>query len=127
MSNHHFESTYQGERVLVDLGWDRPMQHHFLVVSKIEVKESDRASPVAAHELDDDEDFGDDGIVYSNLNEMEAFNLSLGYFKAKLQELEIAVPDSMFEQAEIDSFNNVGNRVVTHSSDGTFKENLAGR
>lgn len=126
MSNHHFETTYQGQPVLVDLGWDRPLQHHFLVVMKLTSVSSDSAV-VEASEFDDDDFDEEEDVVYSNLNELNAFGLPLEYFKAKLGELQIVVPESMFIQAELDGFNNTGNRMVRHAADGTFEENTAVR
>ena len=126
MSNHHFETTYQGEPVLVDLGWDRPLQHHFLVVMKLTPAVNESVA-VEADELDDDHFDEEEDVVYSNLNEANAFGLPLEYFRAKLGELAITVPESMFVQAELDRFNNTGNRMVRHSIDGTFQENSAVR
>lgn len=118
MSNHYFETLYQGQRVRVDLGWDRPLGHHFLVIMKLELPQAQHAS--LTKDAFDDEDEYDDEIVYSNLNEPDAFNLSLGHYRAKLQELGIQVPEAMFEQAALDGRHNVGNRVVTYAADGSF-------
>lgn len=98
MSQHYFETTRAGAPVTVLLGWDRPMQCFFLVV-----EDSER-------------------VVYSNLDEKNAFSNDLEYYLAKLQELEIEVPLTMFEQVSFDGSNNQGDRHVVYAANGDFQE-----
>lgn len=101
MSQHFCDSQFQGQPVVVILGWDRPLACFFMVVEK--------------------EGEEDEGIVYSNLNEKDAFKKPLGYFKKKLDDLGIKVPHSMFRQAELDR-DNGWNRRCFHDVDGEFGE-----
>lgn len=102
MSQHYFHTAHAGDRITVLLGWDRPLGHFFMVI--------ERPDPQP----------GQDDYLYLNLDEPDAFALDLDFFKARLDELGIQVPDSMFEQVRLDEQMRVGNRVVTHHADGTF-------
>lgn len=101
MSQHIFVGTAAPNRqVKVLMGWDRPLQHVFMVVEQLGDAAND---PV-------DEDL----YLYSNLDEPEPENMTLDDFRSKLEELKIAVPESMFIETDRDRANNVGNRVVRH-------------
>jgi hypothetical protein len=76
MRQHHIVTTYQGKPVAVLMGYDRPLKHYFLVV------ERDVAD-------DEDDDSAGSPIIYSNLNERDAFKKDLSYYRAKLSELGI--------------------------------------
>jgi len=112
MSQHYFTSTHQDHLITVILGWDRPLSHFFLVV---ECNDSQADSQ-------DDETEEDEGILYSNLNDPDAWGKPLAYYRGKLTELGIAVPESMFTETLLDETHCVGNRYVWHEADGTFKE-----
>jgi hypothetical protein len=105
MSQHNYATTYAGQPVNIMMGWDRPLQGYFLV---IELSES-RA----------------EGCVYSNLEDPALFPCmgmpdSLDHFLEKLDELNIAVPQAMIQQIEVDAALNVGNRYVRYASNGTI-------
>lgn len=114
MSQHYFNTTHEGQPVQVLLGWDRPLGNFFLVIEKLSEGQT-------AEEESDDED-EDDGYLYSNLNDENSFGHDLDYYKAKLKELGITVPETMFEQILTDQACNVGNRHVLYEADGTFSE-----
>lgn len=60
MSNHFFKTLHNGHAITVNLGWDRPMGHFFLVIPKpVELLDTDP-------DADDDGEFGGD-FLYSNL------------------------------------------------------------
>ena len=62
-----------------------------------------------------------DEYLYHNLNDSEFYaspRIDLDCFREKLASFGIRVPESMFEQAELDAQWNVGTREVTHSDDG---------
>lgn len=102
MSQHTIRThNAAGQPVQVLLGFDRPLGHVFLVV------EGEAAN---------------DGYLYSNLDDKNAFGRDLDYYRAKLAELNINVPESMFEQVTNDSRNNVGNRSVEYQPDGSFRD-----
>lgn len=104
MSRHVFETEYRGRPVTIVIGWDRPLQYHFMTVQRMDVTE-------------DEAEF-----VYSNLDEPHGFRLSLAYYQSVLEQLGITAPASMFSQAEADKTNNAGNRFVSHQADGTMAE-----
>ena len=104
MSQHYFETTYLNRPVRVTLGWDRPVQHYYLTVEYLDA----------------------DRYVYSNLQERKPFGFNLDDYRSKLETLGIAVPQSMFVQAQKDRADNAANRYVTHGEDGTFSEHFLG-
>lgn len=116
MSQHRFTSQLNGVGITVLLGWDRPLKYFFLVIEK----EMQAVPSGDSSELDDEDD--DDGMIYSNLCQPNAFELSLEDFRTVLAEHGISVPESMFEQVEMDGRNNVGNRSVYYKADGSFHE-----
>jgi hypothetical protein len=121
MSQHCFSTTHAGQRVSVQLGWDWPIGHYFMVIEWED--QGSAAMPVPCPKnagMDGRTD--EDTLLYSNLDEPEPFGLSLACFRARLTELGIEVPESMFKQVEIDRRNRTGNRQVWHAADGTFCE-----
>jgi hypothetical protein len=102
MSQHIFSTLHETLPVTVMLGWDRPIGHFFMVIERVDV---------------DSDDF-----VYSNLDEVEPFDKELSFYKAKLKDLGIQVPQCMFPQLEMDKKRGIGNRTVTYFVDGTFEE-----
>ena len=89
MSQHYFNTQQAGTPVKVLLGWDRPLGHYFMVIEKTAAAvASESASTAAQCEGDDDDDGDDDdGYLYSNLNELDPFGLSLDHFRGVLSEL----------------------------------------
>ena len=123
MSQHHFETERAGSPVAVQLGFDRPLGHYYLVVQDLAARRRAAAQLAQSDEaLDDDEEDGDDGCLYSNLYEPDAFELSLEHYRAVLHRLGIQVPAAMFEQVELDAFNRAGNRSVVYAADGSFAD-----
>ncbi len=110
MSNHYFSTVHKGYPITVNIGWDRPMGYFFMVILK----------PLEL--LDTAQAVEDGDYLYSNLHESNPFGKHLDYYRVVLGHFGIAVPESMFTETLQDSFNNVGNRVVTHQADGTFTE-----
>lgn len=98
MSQHYFTTTHNGDPVTVTLGWDRPLSQYFM-------------------SIDPEDDEGP--YIYSYLLEKKPCS-SLDYYKAKLDDLGIQVPLTMFEQVEGDRTFGIGNRCTQHSADGSF-------
>lgn len=116
MSQHtclaEFTST-KGKVIEVDvlMGWDQQLQQQFLVVEVLDfetVLDEDDLPEIARETANVSE-----GLVYSNLND-EFTGKDLPYFRNKLSELGIKVPDSMFEECEADQKANVGEREMFH-------------
>jgi len=113
MSQHTYLTTQGDKPVEILMGWDRPLQGFFMVVEAVAPNATD------VDEQDDD----DDGLVYSNLLDgtlcaQGGLSRELGYFKAKLVELKLTVPDRMLEEIEADARANVGNRCVRYGANG---------
>lgn len=105
MSQHFFDSSYQGQPVVILMGWDRPLQGFFLVVEFVE----------------------QDGFVYSNLEDWDlyfcgGFSSSVEYFERKLEALGLSVPAQMIREIQIDEAMNMGNRQVLYEPDGSIKK-----
>lgn len=100
MSRHIFETTHQGQRVQVVLGWDRPLQYVFMTVENLSASD-------------------DEGrFLYSNLDEgVEPGELTLDHFRSVLRGLGLNVPEMMFAEVDRDRAANVGNRVLVHTAE----------
>lgn len=95
--------------VEVLMGWDMPLQRHFLVV---DVTDSDLAEDDIPEAIKSTAS-AEEGIIYSNLFDANE-DKDLQYFQNKLAELGIKVPDSMIGACHSDRLNNAGNGHTTH-------------
>lgn len=105
MSQHTFRTIRNGEPVEVLLGWDRPLSRYFMVVETEAQAASDK-----------------DAYLYDNMSDPASLRgeTGLDHYRAKLTELGIEVPESLFIEVQIDANLNTGNRVVQHDADGTL-------
>lgn len=115
MSQHYFATTYQVRPITVLMGWDRPLGCFFLV---IEFNGDDQSVESGCADEED-------GLLYSNLNDRDAWRKPLSYYRDKLAQFGISVPESMFSESLRDEAFDVGNRHVWHEADGTFSEEAA--
>jgi hypothetical protein len=104
MSQHIFETKYEGDPVTVVMGWDRPKQDYFMMISK------ERGA------------FTPPFIVYDNDIDDRSKGEGLDYYQATLLELGIEVPQVMLQHVHHDCGFNVGNRVCTYAADGKFTD-----
>jgi hypothetical protein len=107
MSQHFYNTQFQEKDIQVMLGWDRPLQRFFLVITY--QNEQD---------YDEDDDFGE--VVYSNLNDKNLPDgdpkyQSLDYFKSVLSYFEILLPNEMLLNVYKDKLNNEGNKEVFYN------------
>lgn len=125
MSQHHFQTVHGTKAIDVVLGWDRPLHHFFLWVEHLRAPVAQTAGVVDADTEDPDlcdsveeppEDF-----MYHNLDDGASMGAGLSYFRCKLAELGITVPETMFTQVLRDKALNIGNRHVVYRPDGTFE------
>ena len=105
MSQHTFATTYKGRPVSLFMGWDRPLQGFFMVVTRDDARE-------CKHEL-----------VYSNLEDLLLIEFGglppvLDPFRDRLALLGIEAPARMIEEIERDALANVGNRHVSYDAEG---------
>jgi hypothetical protein len=111
MSQHQYVLNHNGASARVLMGWDRPLQGFFLVVSS---------------------DAEDDDWLYTNLGDPELFYCGglpgdLEYFRAVLASLDIALPPRMLLEVERDREINCGNRSVVYGTDGNIMSDSAQR
>ena len=114
MSQHCFKSqTATGRAVEVLIGYDRPLNGFFLVVSEAG----------AAEETDVDV------FIYSNLSDVELLDLGgltldLEHFKRKLNLLGIALPSPIEAELQEDRRRRVGNRFRLYNGVGQLLSDL---
>ena len=106
MSQHIFETqTSTGRKVEVLIGFDRPLNGFFLVVTDTQAEDPD------------------DAFVYSNLDDVELLDiggitLNLEHFKGKLAMLGIDLPEAIESEVRLDRAQRVGNRVCWYDAKG---------
>lgn len=106
MSQHIFNTNWNGKAISVLMGYDRPLDGYFMVIDRIQ-------SDQVGDELEDE--FENDDYIYSNLFESESHPKSLARYQHKLFELCIDVPVQMLEEIIEDRAQNIGNKRVLHS------------
>jgi hypothetical protein len=102
MSQHYFHTKHNNTEITVLMGWDRPLQGYFMVIS--------------------DKNKRGDEYIYSNLEDPQLCDAgglaeTIEPFVNKLNELGIEVPFDMLFGVELDGAFNEGNRQVTHEQD----------
>lgn len=111
MSQHHFTTHYKNKPVTVTIGWDRPLGHFFMFIEW-------KCGDVSPDDICDEP-------CYSTLDEVDAtkaFSKDWKHIKEQLAAMEIEVPQSMFDEAEKDRWQNIGNKDVWHQADGSFSD-----
>lgn len=99
MSKHIFRTQLESQSIEIQMGWDRPMQWYYLVISPI--SNGGR--------------LGDP--IYSNLDEEHPERLPLRYFWELLRKLGISPlpPDEMFDAILQDGLSNTVNQRTEYS------------
>jgi hypothetical protein len=101
MSQHYYHETDpDGSCITVLLGWDRPLQHVFLDVTK---ESNDRKT---------------EEMLYSNLDDPRSGGQGLVYYRSKVSDLGLCLPETMYAEVEKDQANNAGNRIAHHTHEG---------
>lgn len=93
MSQHrYFGGDESSSPVVVTMGYDRPLDYVFMTVQ------------------------ASNGVMlYSNLADPNAEDCQdVRYFESVLNEMNIAVPETMFHEVEKDQMNRAGNRTLRH-------------
>ena len=101
MSKHMADATHEWRPVQVSVGWDRPLQGFYLLVEYVDLA-----------------DDAESEYVFPNLSQSNPFPRSLDPCRDELQGLGISIPESMFEQAQLDQHRNVVNRICVHDAAG---------
>lgn len=104
MSRHHLRTVRGTSRLLVVIGYDRPLNEFFLQLW-------DDAPAAEAEEP-----------AYSSLDEPEADWRDIATVIRRLEELDVPVPRSMIDAVVADGVQRAGNRIVEHAPDGRATE-----
>jgi len=104
MTRRYFDGDYADRPIRVTLGYDRPLDEFFL--------------QIIYRPKDEDEELEDYPYVYVSLDDPDALTDDLEYFRAKLRELHIVVPESMFLAVNEDAADGVGNLIAEHFANG---------
>jgi hypothetical protein len=101
------------------MGWDRPLQGYFMVITRLDASSHEEAADDASED-DVEEDLL---LVYSNLDDPElavwgGLPPMVDHFRTKLGALGLQVPAAMLEAVERDGWLNVGNHQVVYDADG---------
>ena len=97
MSQHFFETQYNGKKVKVFAGWDRPLQGFFMMVEDLDASEG-----------------SDDPYIYNNLARKDSHPKTFEPFIHVLVDLGIIIPKEMIDEIVADGIANMGNKVVRH-------------
>ena len=100
MSQHIFKTTSFGRKCSVLMGWDRPLQGHFLVLENLDSEK--------------------EGYLYDNLSDPKLIEWgghppTVDYFVEKLAEFGISPPETMIQAIKEDARLNVGNKLVHYA------------
>ncbi len=104
MSRHSIITTTEsGVEVYVVIGYDRPLNFVFCTVER--GKDSD-------------------DMLYSNLDDENAgtSQQDVRYYESVLADLNINIPEVMYEQVKSDQHERIGNRLVAYRQDGIVIE-----
>lgn len=100
MSQRILKTKFQGKKVTVLAGWDRPLQGYFMVIE-------DRSGE----------------LIYSNLEDEDLTYLEqeFEYFIEKAKSFGIQIPHNMLVRLHEDKVANIGNAESVFTPDGTEK------
>lgn len=97
MTQRILETSVGEQRIKVLMGWDRPLQYHFMVIER-----EGKRDP-----------------LYSNLDDPSAgLHGSLQYFIGKALDFGIEIPPGMVARLEADRAANLGNALSRFNAHG---------
>lgn len=97
MSRHRYRTQHQGRPVMIDMGWDRPLQGYFMMVVRADAADSE------------------DMFLFDNLAQTVSHPATLQPFLEQLERMSITVPEEMIEEVDRDGRENCGNKYVEHA------------
>lgn len=110
MSRHiYYTTTAEGDGIAVVVGYAGGEERFYLSVERWPRGPREKEDPFLYSILEDERLCGGAGA-------------ELGYFRARLKELGIVVPESLFKEAQKDADRQEVHRHVIHASDGTMRE-----
>lgn len=104
MSEHYYDTLHNGRPVTVTLGWDKALECYYLDIALLDAPNG----PC---------------YLYSYIHEERPFELSLDHFRERLEGLDLAIPDRMFEEVQKQRCPTNGRdyRFFIHHADGTME------
>lgn len=108
MSRHFFDCELRW-LVRVRLGYNPPRNELFLEVERIGVDPGQRRPT----------------LLYTSFRDLFDGGGDLDYYRQRLEQLGLVVPDSMFQAVEEDASRGVGDRCAQHFADGRIVEPAA--
>jgi hypothetical protein len=98
MTQRTLKTAIGGRSVTILMGWDKPLQYHFMVIEYLD---------------------GDEELLYSNLDDDAAGLVSrLAYFAKKPRTFGIELPPAMLAKLQADEALNMGNATSTFDAAG---------
>jgi len=107
MSLHRYTTTQGDKKVVVTLGWDRPLQGFFMTI----VESASKSSTVVTH--DDQED--DETFLFNSLEQQNPYPKEINGYLAELEHHGVELPEQMVDEVLSDGMKNVGNKYVEHT------------
>jgi hypothetical protein len=110
MSRRYTDCAWRGEVVRVTLGYDRPLDEFFLQVERVSLERTPTGQ-----------------FIYASGTDVDACCESLVFYAAKLRELGLKIPTSLFLAVAADAIERRGNWIVEHLADETINTILEER
>ena len=104
MSLHRFTTRLGDSKIVVTMGWDRPLQGYFMSIMQL------KSTPSAF--ADDVEEEG--GYLFNHLDQIESNPRELTAYLFELENRGIEIPQRMIDEVTMDGVRNVGNKIVDH-------------
>lgn len=95
MSFHTFSTTLGAIQIVVNSGWDRPLQGFFMTI----IKQSDEE---------------EDEHLFNHLAEPVSYPKEINCYLHELEQRGITLPEQMVNELLADGMRNVGNKYVVH-------------
>ena len=104
MSLHRFETQLGDTKIVVTMGWDRPLQGYFMTIMKLK--------PASSSALEND--LEEDCYLFNNLEQTNSHPRELTAYLFELENRGIEIPQRVIDEVTMDGVRNVGNKVVNH-------------
>ena len=106
MSLHKFTTQLGNIKIVVTMGWDRPLQGFFMTIIQTYLEPAQ-----AGEEIEDD----DESFLFNNLEQQVSHPKGIEAYQFELEHRGIEVPEKMINEVLADGMHNVGNKIVEHT------------
>lgn len=101
MSLHSFTTTQGSSRIVIDAGWDRPLQGYFMTIRQL--------PGINTAESDDEESY-----LFNHLDQQRPYPQEINGYLCELENRGIDLPARMVIELLSDGMRNIGNKYVVH-------------